>query len=169
MNARALSVVAAAWVLSLGFDLLLHGGLLAGMYAEPNPFLLGPEEAFRRIPLGYLSFLGLTVALYWLFRRINVHGALAGFRHGAVAGGVVWGALAIGLYSISTAELSLLVGWWAGQTVELGLAGSVLGAAGSGISSKRIWTLVVVAVMVCAIATIAVQSLGLAPAMKISR
>jgi hypothetical protein len=53
--------------------------------------------------------------------------------------------------------------------VELGLAGSVLGAAGSGVSSKRIWMLVVVTVIACAIATIALQSLGVAPAMKISR
>lgn len=167
MNARATSAIAAAWVLSLGFDVFLHGGLLARLYAEPSPFLLAPEEAFRRIPLGYLTFLGLTAALYWLLRRLGVRGAAVGFRYGAVAGAVVWGALVVGLYSISTAQLGLLAGWWVGQTVELGLAGAVLGAAANGVSLKRIWMLVVAAVVLFAAATIAMQSLGLAPAMRV--
>ena len=141
--------------------------MLARLYAEPSPFLLAPEEAFRRIPLGYLAFLGLTAALYWLLRCLGVRGAAAGFRYGAVAGAVVWGALAIGLYSISTAEPGLLAGWWVGQTVELGLAGAVLGAAVKGVSLKRIWMVVVAAVVLFAAATIALQSLGLAPAMRV--
>ena len=167
MSARATSAIAAAWVLSLGFDVFLHGGLLARLYAEPSPFLLAPEEAFRRIPLGYLTFLGLTAALYWLFRRLGVRGAAVGFRYGAVAGAVVWGALVVGLYSISTAQPALLAGWWVGQTVELGLAGAVLGAAANGVSLKRIWMVVVAAVVLFAAATIAMQSLGLAPAMRV--
>lgn len=161
--------VAAAWVLSLGFDVFLHGGLLARLYVEPSPFLLAPEEAFRRIPLGYLAFLGLTLSLYWFLRRLGVRGAFVGFRYGSAAGAVVWGALALGLYSISTASPALLVGWWAGQTVELGLAGAVLGAHADGVSLKRIWAIVGAAVVVFAAATIALQSLGLAPAMKVVR
>jgi hypothetical protein len=54
---RAISTVAAAWVLSLGVDLLIHGALLARLYSEPSPFLLDAHEAFRRIPFGYLTFL----------------------------------------------------------------------------------------------------------------
>ena len=164
-----LSVVAAAWVLSLGFDVFLHGGVLARLYAAPGPFLLSPEQAFRRIPLGYLAFLGLTAALYWLFRRLVIRGSVVGFQYGAVAGAVIWGALTIGLYSISTAEPGLLAGWWAGQTIELGLAGSVIGAAGKGAALGKIWTVVVVAVVLFAAATIVLQSLGLAPPMKIAR
>ena len=166
---RMVLAVAAAWVLSLGFDVFLHGGLLARLYVEPTPFLLPPEEAFRRIPLGYLAFLGLTLSLYWLLRRLGVRGSIMGFRYGFAAGGVVWGALAIGLYSISTARAALLAGWWVGQTVELGLAGAVLGAAANGVPQKRIWAIVVVAVVVCAVATVALQSAGLAPAMRVVR
>jgi len=62
--AHVISAVGAAWVLSLGFDLFLHAGLLARLYVEPGPFLLPPMVAFRRIPLGYLSFLVLTLSLY---------------------------------------------------------------------------------------------------------
>ena len=50
-----------AWLAVIGFDLFLHAGVLAGIYSEPSPFLLPPEEAFRLIPLGYLSFLMLIV------------------------------------------------------------------------------------------------------------
>lgn len=163
------SSVAAAWMLSIGFDLFLHGGVLARFYLEPSPFLLPPEEAFRRIPLGYLTFLGLTLALYWLLRRLGIRGSVDGFRYGAAAGAVVWGALTLGLFSITTATLSLLAGWWIGQTVELGLAGAVLGAAANRVSLKRIWAIVAVAIVALVAVTVALQSFGLAPAMKVAR
>lgn len=164
-----ISAVAAAWVLSVGVDLFLHAGVLARVYLETSPFLLSPEEAFRRIPLGYLTFLVLTLALYWLLRRLDIRGALAGFKCGAAAGAVVWGALTVGLFSISTATIRLLVGWWIGQTVELGLAGAVLGAAANRVPLKRIWVIVAVSVVTLVVVTIALQSLGLAPAMKVVR
>jgi hypothetical protein len=163
----AVHSIAAAWVLSVGIDLFLHGGLLARLYAEPSPFVLPAEDAFRRIPLGYLTFLMLTVALFWLVRRLQVRGIAAGFRLGGVAGAVVWGALVLGLYSISTASASLLAGWWIGQSVELAFAGGVLGAVADGVPLKRVWAAVGVAVVALAAATIALQSFGFAPAMKV--
>lgn len=162
-----LSAIGAAWFLSLGFDLFLHAGLLAQLYTEPSPFLLQAEVAFRRIPLGYASFLVLAVALYWLLLRLGVRGVASGFAHGLVLGGAVWGALVLGLYSISTASMPLLLGWWAGQAVELGLAGAVLGGATGGVSLKRIWLIVALAVTSSIAVTILLQSLGLAPAMKL--
>jgi len=84
-----LSAVGAAWVLSLGFDLFLHAGLLAKLYVEASPFLLQPQEAFRRIPLGYLTFLVLTFSLYWLFHRLEIRGVASGLRHGGIVGMVV--------------------------------------------------------------------------------
>lgn len=163
----ALSSIAAAWVLSVAIDLFLHGGLLARLYVEPSPFLLPAEDAFRRIPLGYLAFLILTIGLFWLLRRLHVRGIRTGFRVGAVAGITVWGALVLGLYSISTASMSLLAGWWVGQTVELAFAGAVLGAAADRVSLKRVWAVVGIGVVILAAATVALQSLGLAPAMKV--
>ena len=165
-NSRAIHSIAAAWILSVAFDLFLHGGLLARLYMAPSPFLLPLEDAFRRIPIGYAAFLGLTIALYWLLARLDVRGPRAGMRHGLTVGAIVWGALVLGLYSISTASPPLLAGWWIGQTAELGLAGAVLGAAAAGTPPKRIWTVVAGAAVALVIATIALQSLGLAPAMK---
>lgn len=162
---RAVSAVAAAWLVSVGFDFFLHAGLLAKLYSEPHPFLLGPTDAVARIPLGYGAFLVLTVALYWSVRRLDARGAIAGVRLGLTAGAVVWGALVLGLYSISTAPLSLLVGWWFGQSVELALAGGVLGAAAGGASTKRIWALVACGIIALLLGTIAMQTAGFAPAM----
>lgn len=165
-SSRMVSAVAAALVMSLGFDLFLHGGLLARLYAAPSPFLLGPEQAFRRIPLGYLAFLVLTLSLYWLFRRLGVRGAGRGLRYGAAAGLIVWGGFALGLYSISTVALPLLASWWVGQAMELALAGAVLGAAANGVRLRRIWAIVMICVVAFVVGTIVLQSLGWAPPMK---
>lgn len=162
---RAISAILAAWVLSLAFDFLLHAGLLAKLYADPGPFLLPPEDALRRIPLGYLSFLILTAGLYWLLVRLDIRGTYPGIRYGLGVGGVVWGAFAIGLYSISTAPTGLLTGWWSGQTIELGLAGAVLGSVFDGQSLPRIWLVVVLATIICIVVTVGLQTLGLAPQM----
>lgn len=158
--------VAAAWLLSLGFDLFLHAGLLAHLYARPSPFLLPAEDAFRRIPLGYATFLALTVSLWWLFSRLDVRGALTGFRLGIGVGLSLWGAWSLGLYSVSVAEGDLLVGWWLGQGVEMGLAGAVLGAAAAGIRRRTLWVKVGAAWLLLAAVTVLLQILGLAPAMK---
>lgn len=158
--------IAAAWLLSVGFDVFLHAGLLAHLYARPSAFLLPAEDAFRRIPLGYATFLVLTVSLWWLFSRLDVKGGFTGLRLGIGIGLVLWGAWSLGLYSVSVAEGDLLVGWWLGQGVEMGLAGAVLGAAAAGIRRRTLWTRVGIAWLLLAATTVLLQTLGLAPAMK---
>ncbi len=164
---RATGLVLAAWVVTLGIDLFLHAGVLAGFYVRDIPFLVDPVTAFRRIPAGYLSFLLLTAGLYWLLVRSDVRGAGAGFRWGAVAGLTVWGALVLGLWSITTAPADLLLGWWVGQGLELGFAGAVLGAGIGGASLRRIWGWVGVSVLVLVVVVVVLQSMGLAPAVKL--
>lgn len=97
--------IAAAWLLSVGFDLFLHAGILAHLYARPSAFLLPAEDAFRRIPLGYATFLALTVC-------------------------------------------------------------AVLGAAAAGIRRRRLWVKVGATWLLLVAATVLLQSLGLAPAIK---
>jgi len=158
--------VGIAWLVSLGFDVFLHAGVLAALYARPSPFLLPADTAFRRIPLGYGSFLVLTAALYWLFRRLGVRDWFAGLRLGLVTGLTVWGAWTLGLYSISVAEGDLLVGWWLGQGAELGLAGAFLGAAASGMERRRYVVKAAWVFGLLVAATVALQVAGLAPAMR---
>lgn len=166
---RLLGIVTLAWLLSLGVDLLLHAGLLARLYTEPSPFLLDAGSAFRRIPAGYLAFFLVTFGLAWVMARLDLRDAGSGLRFGVAAGGVIWGALALGLYSISTAPVALLLGWWLGQSVELGLAGAVIGARFGGVPMRRLWPRVLIVVLVLFSVTVALQSLGLAPAMRLER
>jgi hypothetical protein len=70
--------------------------------------------------------------------------------------------------SISTASFSLLIGWFIGQTLEMTLAGAVVG---SGLAGMRLWRLfgvVIIFVLLSVIITIILQSLGVVPATRIS-
>ena len=72
--------------------------------------------------------------------KLTVVGWRAGLVFGLKVGGLIWAAGILGLLSISTASVSLLVGWFLGQTVELGIAGMVIG---SGLSTNRLRSLLV--------------------------
>ena len=166
---RLVIITLLAWLASLGFDLLLHGGLLAGYYvAENDPFLLSPQQAFARIPLGYASFALLTAMLVWLMYRLNVKRILPGARFGLILGVLLWGSSALGLYSITTAKPGLLVGWFIGQSIELAIAGAVVGAGLNGRSLWKIAGVVAVIIIICLAFTIVMQSLGLAPALHVT-
>jgi hypothetical protein len=162
----ALTVVL-GWLAMLGFDFFLHGGLLAGLYVQPDPFVLPPAYAFPLIPVGYLSYLLLSGTLVWLMVGLSIAGEREGALFGLKLGALVWGALVLGLASISTASLALLGGWFAGQTAELTLAGYFVGGAVAGGSLKRLFRNVIVLIVVLAIATIALQSLGIAPTIRV--
>lgn len=93
---RGVKLVLLAWIAMLGFDFFLHGGLLAGLYLQPGPFLLPPLEAARRIPLGYVGFLIAAAFLVWIIFKINVRGWREGLVAGAVIGGSMGASLALG-------------------------------------------------------------------------
>jgi hypothetical protein len=139
-----LRIVLMAWAASVAVDFGLHAGLLAPFYDWSSPFLLAPAEAFVRIPVGYMAFLLLAWGLAWLLMRLGVAGVRDGFAVGAATGAVVWAALLIALWSISTAEPVMLLAWWAGQTLELGVAGWVAGAMLGGASTRWVGVRVVV-------------------------
>jgi len=94
----------------------------------------------------------------------DVVGGLEGSVFGLKLGGLMGGGGALGLVSISTAEYSLLCGWFIGQTIGLGIAGAVVGSALGGISLKRLSVMVSVFVIFSLIITVVLQALGLAPA-----
>lgn len=156
-----------AWLSMLGFDFLLHAGLLAEVYFQPSPFLLPALTAFTLIPLGYLSFLLLTILLIWLMLRLELAGGRQGALFGLKLGGLTWGAFVLGLLSISTASFSLLVGWFIGQTLELAIAGAVIGSGLAGVPLRRLFGVVILFVLLSVIATIILQSLGVVPTIRI--
>ena len=159
-------MVLLSWLAMLGFDFFLHGGLLAGFYVNSSSFLLSPLEAFRRIPIGYLSFLIIAGYLVWLFLRVGVRGWWGGLKAGAAIGGVIWFSLALGLYSISTASPTLLIAWAAGQTIEMAYAGAVLGYGMEFQSLKKPFVIVLLTTIGFVILTLVMQSVGLGAAIQ---
>ena len=137
---RLAGITLLAWLSVIGFDFLLHAGILAPLYADPHPFLLPPERAFVLIPVGYLSFLLLVILVVWLMVRLEISGWQSGFIFGLQLGALIWAAVTIGLISISTAPLILMVGWFIGQTIETGIAGLVVGA---GLAADRLRTILI--------------------------
>jgi hypothetical protein len=167
-TSRIIGLGALGWISMLGIDFFLHAGLLAKMYAQPSPFMLPPEDAFRLIPIGYLSFLLLDVLIIWLMIRLETAGWQRGLAFGLKIGGLIWGAMTLGLLSISTASPGLMLGWFAGQVIELGVAGAVIGSGLSGTPLRKILVRVIVLILALFVATIIMQNIGLAPAVSIS-
>ena len=125
---RPVGSVLLSWLAMAGVDFFLHAGLLAPLYDWDSPFLLQPVEAFVRIPVGYLGFLVLAIGLAWMLPRLDVARARDRALVAGAFGAIGWGAVMLGLWSISTADPALLVGWWVGQSVELAVGGGVIGA-----------------------------------------
>ncbi len=156
-----------AWLAMLGFDFFLHAGLLAGVYVEPSPFLLPPLSAFARIPVGYAAFFLWAVLLVWLMTRLELAGWRAGAVFGLQLGALTWGAFALGLLSISTASHGLLLGWFCGQTVESGIAGAVVGSGLAGVRLRRLFGVVLLFVLLSVALTVALQTLGVVPTLRL--
>src|SRR3972149_782989 len=151
----------------LGVLIFLPAGPPAPLYAKPAPFLLPQEAAFALIPLGYLSFIPFAVILLWLAVALRLMGARPGFIFGLKLGALIWGAVAMGLASVSTASPALLLGWFVGQTVEMGIGGAVAGEGLQRDSLRPLVLGVVLLLLASIILTILLQSLGLAPAARV--
>jgi hypothetical protein len=156
--------IALAWVAMISVDLSLHAGLLAPLYDWNSPFLISPGDAFARIPIGYLSFLVLAAALAWLLTRLEIRTGRSGALMAGGLGAVIWGALVLGLWSISTADVSLLAGWWIGQTAELAVGGLVIGAILGGMRIRSVAWRVGALLVAGAVVAVALQSIGYATA-----
>jgi hypothetical protein len=164
MAGRAVTATVLAWISMIGVDLLLHAGLLAPLYDWESPFLLPPRDAFVRIPAGYLAFLVLAIGLVWLLSRVGVRRPRDAAMLGGAGGAVVWGALVLGLWSISTADPPLLVAWWLGQTAEMAVGGCVIGLILGGTRVRSVTWGVVAILIIGAVAAVVLQSMGYAPA-----
>lgn len=156
---KRLRLIFLAWFTMIGFDLFWHAGVAADIYARPDPFLLAPERAFVLIPVGYLSFLLLALLLVWLALQVGVDSARAGATFGLKLGALTWGALLLGLYSIATAPPSVLVAWFVGQTVEMDLAGLVVGHGMRAPRLRGVFGRVLFLVVLLAVAAIVLQNL----------
>jgi hypothetical protein len=161
---RLLPTIALSWIAMIGVDLSLHAGLLAPLYDWNSPFLLAPGDAFARIPIGYLSFLVLAIGLGWLLPRLEIQTGRDGAVIAGTLGGVLWAALLLGIWSISTADPTLLAAWWIGQTVELAVGGLVIGSVLGGARMRSVAWKVGALVVAGAVVAVVLQSIGYARA-----
>jgi hypothetical protein len=166
---RPVGTVALSWLAMIGVDFFLHAGLLAPLYDWDSPFLLRPDEAFVRIPIGYLGLLLLAIGQAWLLTRLGVERGRDGALIGGALGALAWGSLVLGLWSISTADPALLVGWWVGQTVELGVGGYVIGSVRGGARLRTLAWRVGLVLTVGVGSAVALQAMGYATAPVIAR
>lgn len=160
------SLILISWCAFIGLDFLFHAGLLATLYIQPNPAILDANQAFLRIPFGYLSFLVSVIIFYWLFQFTGVNEWRNGMLFGLKYGVLISVASTFAQYSILTVEFVMLIGWGVAQILEFTLIGGIIGAAHSGNSLKKIFTFVVAFVIFVVIFVIILQNVGLAPAMK---
>jgi hypothetical protein len=79
-----------AWIVFVMLDFLAHATLLSHFWAQDYPAQKSKEELFRLIPLGYLSFLILTLLVGWIYVRFYKEGGNAkkGLSFGALFGGL---------------------------------------------------------------------------------
>jgi hypothetical protein len=135
-----------AWLVFLAIDFLAHAALLRSLWDEAHPALKPPDELFRLIPLGYLSFLLLTLLMGWLYLRIyptqgNPRKALT---FGALFGGLFAGASFFGWYSFLSLPLRFVAWVSLLYLVELTAVGWILGLLlHPHPIKKRAWLLVV--------------------------
>jgi hypothetical protein len=159
---KAIQVTLLGWISMISYDFFLHGGLLSEVYNKTTPFLLSADEAFRFLPLGYASLLITAILLTWLMSKLQITTAIKGFTFGVIFGFLIWGAFVLGLRSISTADTSLLWGWFIGQPIELGIAGGVIGKGLGSESLKKLFGVVILILVISIVLTIILQSVGFA-------
>ena len=156
-----------SWLAMLGFDFFLHAGALSGIYTRESQFLLSPLEAFRRIPFGYLSFLIAAIFLDWLSMRLEIRSVKDGLLLGLGIGLVMWVSLALGMYSITTAQPITLLSWAVGQTVEMTFAGGIIGLALHQGELRRAFLVSLISSILLVVATILLQSFGIVESTQI--
>jgi|SRR5579863_432207 len=124
---RMIGILLAMFLPTLGIDFLFNAGILAHFYLHPGPAMLPVHLLMRRIPYGYASIL-ITVGFeLWLIYRLDVRGAFAGAKFGAMVGFVMGAAGALGLFSVLPLGIDYLFGMAVCQVVEYAISGAIGG------------------------------------------
>ena len=108
---RIITAVVLSWLLFIGVDFLFHASLLAPLWKEDLPALKSLEELSILIPAGYLSFLLLTILIYFVYVRI--FSSKPRFKE-SLTFGIIFGLLfslsnLLGLYSYITLPIKHLI------------------------------------------------------------
>jgi len=92
--------------------------------------------------------------------RLDIKGWKKGIIFGLQVGFLTWGAFSIGLFSISTATPLLLLAWFLGQTIELGIAGGVIGYGLTQSKLRSLFFSVFIFVIISIVLSVLLQNIG---------
>jgi hypothetical protein len=154
--------VLASGILMMALDLFLNAGVFAKVWLEPSPFLLDPQQLFRRIPLGYIAFFLEAGVYVWLTMRIGAKTWKQGCILGLIVGGLLNIASTFGLRSGTTASWPILLVWLVGGTALTTGACSMTGLS-SERGEKRALLSGILALVVAFILIVVLQNTGLVP------
>ncbi|MGB2908335.1 MAG: hypothetical protein WBB73_14630 [Candidatus Aminicenantaceae bacterium] len=159
---RFVATVVLAWLTFLALDFLVHATLLRTLWARDLPALKSPEEMFRLIPFGYLSFLLLTLLLGVLYWRVHPDGGspVQGLRFGALVGVLFAVSNFLGWYSFLALPLDMVALTSLGYWLEFTAAGLVFGFLIPPSSIKKRAWIVIGVVLLILVVSIVFQNLG---------
>jgi hypothetical protein len=160
---RFLQLMLLVWVAMLGVDFFIHGGLFAAVYFQNSPFLLPDREAFRRIPFGYLALLASAGFLTWILVRTATRGWRRGLEVGLSLGVVMGLSFTLGLFSISTASVQLLIASFLAQMLEMAVGGTIVGHGLQAHSLRGLALAVIIGFILLFVTVLVMQNVGLAP------
>jgi hypothetical protein len=163
---RLIAITLLSWFSQIIFDFFQHAGLFARLWIQSRAAFLPPEELFKRIPLGYLSFLITSSMFAWLIVRLGIFG----WKHGAVFGLKIGAFLSCsyvaGMASGFPIKPALLIAILFGGTAQAAIAACVIGSGVGGARLGRLSLKLIAFLILVLIAYFLLQSLGLAPPMQ---
>lgn len=162
---RLVWILLLCWLSILGFDLFQHAGIFAGLWLDSQSAFLPADELWRRIPLGYFSFLISACFLAWLMLRLQITGAKEGAHFGVKIGSFLSAGMVLGVASGFPVRAGLLIAWLIGGIAQYSLAAAVIGCGLGGYPLRRLTVWVIAFVIIMFAAVVTMQNLGLAPAM----
>ena len=162
---RFVASVILAWLAFLALDFLAHATLLRSLWARDLPAVKSPEELFRLIPFGYMSFLLLTLLLGVLYWRIHPDGGSSarGLKFGAQVGALFAVSNFLSWYAFLALPLDLLAVASLGYWLELAAAGMIFGYLIPPSSIKKRAWIVIGAVLLILMVSIVLQNLWNVP------
>jgi hypothetical protein len=166
---RLITITLLSWLSQIIFDFFQHAGLFAKLWIESRAAFLPPEELFKRIPLGYLSFLITSSMLVWLMVRLGISGWKQGALFGLKLGAFLSCSYVLGAASGFPIKPALLVAILFGSTAQSAITAGVVGSGVSGAHLGRLSLKLVAFLFLVLIAYFLLQSLGLAPPMQRAR
>jgi hypothetical protein len=163
---RLIIITLLSWLSQIIFDFFLYAGLFAKLLIESRAAFLPPEELFKRIPLGYLSYLITSGMLVWLMVRLGISGWKQGALFGLKIGAFLSCSYVVGMASGFPIKPALLIAILFGSTAQSAIAAGVIGSGVSGARLGRLSLKLVAFLILVLIAYFLLQSLGLAPPMQ---